>query len=81
MGLIQDSDVGKVLADQAFMEQVVTGLVEDEGTMDSLVDDISDKLQDALESDSDLRQRLVSAAIANEQFKRKLVNKLIEELN
>ena len=81
MGLIQDSDVGKVLADEAFMEQVVTGLVADSGTMDTLVDDISDKLQDALESDSDLRQRLVGAAIANEEFKRKLVNKLIEDIS
>ena len=28
MGIIQESDVGTVLADQAFMEQVVAGLVE-----------------------------------------------------
>ena len=80
MGLIQDSDVGKVLADQEFMDQVVSGLVEDSSTMDSLADEIADKVQDALENDSDLRQRLVSAAMANEVFKRKLVDKLIEEL-
>lgn len=80
MGIIQDSDVGKVLADQDFMEQVVSGLVEDSTTMDSLADEIADKVQDALEGDSDLRQRLVSAAMANDVFKRKLVDKLIEEL-
>ena len=81
MGLIQDSDVGKVLANQEFMDQVVSGLVEDSNTMDSLADEIADKVQDALENDSDLRQRLVSAAMSNEVFKQKLVGKLIEELS
>ncbi len=81
MGLIQESDVGRVLADQAFMEQVVSGLVEDSSTMDSLADDIADKLEEAFENDADLRQRLVSAAISNEAFKGKLVNKLIEEMD
>ena len=81
MGIIQDSDVGKVLADQEFMGQVVSGLIEDSGTMDSLADDIADKVQDSLENDSDLRQRLVSAAMTNEAFKRKLVDKLIQELS
>ena len=80
MGLIQESDVGKVLADQEFMDQVVSGLIEDSSTMDTLVDEIADKVQDALENDSDLRQRLVSAAMSNGTFKQKLVDKLIEEL-
>lgn len=81
MGMVQESDIGMVLADQAFMDQVVSGLVEDSGTMDNLADEIADKVQDALESDSALRQRLVSAAISNEAFKQKLVSKLIEELS
>ena len=81
MGIIQESDVGTVLADQAFMEQVVAGLVENSSTMDSLAEDIADKIEDAFENNADLRQRLVSAAIANEAFKQKLVNKLVEELS
>ncbi|MCH8298339.1 MAG: hypothetical protein IH963_13035 [Chloroflexi bacterium] len=80
MGLIQESDVGKVLADQEFMDQVVSGLIEDSSTMDTLVDEIAGNVQDALENDSDLRQRLVSAAMSNETFKQKLVDKLIAEL-
>ena len=81
MGIIQESDVGSVLADQAFMDQVVSGLVENSSTMDSLADDIADKLEEAFENNADLRQRLVSAAIANDTFKRKLVNRLVEELS
>ena len=80
MGMIQDSDVGKVLADQDFMSQVVSGLVEDSATMDSLADEIADKVQDTLENDSNLRQQLVGAAMANDAFRRKLVDKLIQEL-
>tara|TARA_B100000315_G_scaffold221199_1_gene224431 strand:+ start:515 stop:706 length:192 start_codon:yes stop_codon:yes gene_type:complete len=62
------------------MDQVVTGLVEDTQTMDTLADDIADKVQDAFEEDPDLRQRLITAAIANEAFKRKLVKKLVDDL-
>ena len=81
MGLIQDSDVAKVLADEEFMGQVVSGLVEESSTMDNLADEIADKVQDSLENNSDLRQRLVGAAMNNDAFKRKLVDKLIEELS
>ena len=80
MGLIQESDVSRLMQDQGLMDSLITGLVEDSAAMDSLADDIADKVQDALEDDSDMRQRLVSAAVANEAFKRKLINKLIEEL-
>ena len=80
MGLIQESDVSRLMQDPGLMDSLITGLVEDSSTMDSLADDIADKVQDALEDDSDMRQRLVTAAVANEAFKRKLINKLIEEL-
>ena len=80
MGLIQESDVGRLLADDGLMEQLVAGLVEDSATMDSLAEDIADKVQDALEGDADVRQRLVAAAISNETFKRKLISKLIDDL-
>jgi len=80
MGLIQESDVSRLMQDQGLMDSLISGLVEDSSTMDSLADDIADKVQDALEDDADMRQRLVSAAMANETFKRKLINKLVDEL-
>ena len=81
MGLIKDSDVGNVLADEQFMEQVLVGLVENSSTMDSLCNDIAGNVQEALQNDSDLRQRLVSTAMNNEVFKQKLVEKIIHELD
>ena len=81
MGLIQDSDVGMLFKDKALMDEIVAGLVEDPDTMDQLAEDIADKVQDALEDDSDMRQRLLTAAVSNDVFKRKLISKLIDELN
>lgn len=81
MGLIQESDVGKLLQDDALMDQVVAALVEDTQTMDNLADDIADLVQDSLQDDPHMRQKLVAAAIANEAFKRRLVSKLISDLS
>ena len=80
MGLISESDVGKLMQDQELMNAVVAGLVEDSGTMDTLADDIADKVQDALSDDPELRQKLISAAISNDVFKRKLISKLVSEI-
>ena len=80
MGLIQESDVGRLLQDEKLMEQVVNGLVEDSQTMDALADEIADKVQDALQDDPHMRERLITAAMANEAFKKRLVSKLIDEL-
>ena len=73
MGLIQDSDVERLMADPEMMQEVVAGLVSDSPTMDTLAEDIADKVQDALEDDSELRRRLVDAAVSNDVFKRKLI--------
>ena len=81
MGLIQESDVERLLRDEKLMDQVAAALVEDSATMDSLADDIADKVQDAMEDDPELRQRIISAAISNEAFKKRLVSKLINELS
>ena len=81
MGLIKEGDVGRLLQEPALMDDVVKGLVEDSKTMETLADDIADKLQDALEEDPDMRRRLVDAAVTNEVFKRKIINKLIEDLS
>ena len=80
MGLIQESDVGKLMQDTALMDEIVAGLVQDSNTMDQLAEDIAGQVQDALEDDSDMRQRLLAAAVSNDVFKKKLISKLIDEL-
>ena len=80
MSLIQESDVGRLLNDQQLMDQVVAGLVENPSAMDNLADDIADKVQDALGDDPELRHSLISTALANDVFKRKLIAKLIDNM-
>ena len=80
MGPIRESDVAKLLQNPESMDHVVSGLAEDSRTMDTLAGDIADKIQDVLEDDSDLRQRVLNSAVAYEAFKKKLVNRIIEEL-
>lgn len=80
MGLIQESDVEILFKDKALMDEIVAGLVEDPDTMDQLAEDVANKVEDALEDDSDMRQRLLTAAVSNDVFKRKLISKLIDEL-
>ena len=46
-----------------------------------MAEEIADKLQDALEDDPDMRKRIVDAAVANPDFKRKIISKLVDELN
>lgn len=81
MGLIQDTDVERLLQDKSLMEDVAKAMVEDPETMASLADDIADKLSDALEDDPEMRRRIVESAIASLDFKRKIVSKLVEELS
>ncbi len=81
MGLLEESDLGVLLRNEVLMDQVVKAMVEHPETMDSLVEEIADSVQDALGDDASLRQRLVSAAIANDAFKQKLIDKLINDLD
>ena len=81
MGFISESDVTRLMQDQDLMGQVAKAIVEDPETMDSLADDIADKLQDQLEDDPDMRRQIVDAAVANPEFKRKIVAKLTDDLS
>ncbi len=81
MALIQEGDVGQLLQNPELMDEVIKDLVADSKTLDTLADDIADKLQDALQDDPEMRKRLVDAAVTNELFKKKIINKLVDELS
>ena len=80
MELIQERDLAELLQNHELMDHVVSGLAEDSQTMDTLAGDIADKIQDALENDSDLRQSYLNFSVAKETFKKKLINRIIVEL-
>ena len=81
MGFIKDADIEKLMQNDELINEVAKGLVENPDTLDSLVDDIAEKLEDGLDTNSVLRQKVVDAAISNEQFRKKVVAKLADELD
>ena len=81
MGLITDTDVKKLMEDKELMAEVAKAIVDDPKAMDHLADDIADKLEDELEDSPELRRQIVDAAVANPEFKKRIVKKLADELS
>ncbi len=81
MGFIEKGDVQKLLHDSSLREAIAKAAVEDPEAMDSLAGDIADKLSDELEDDPEIRQTIVSYAIASPEFKKRVVRKLVEDLS
>ena len=81
MGFIKESDIERLMENEELITDVAKGIVEDPDTMDALVTDIADKLEDEMDNSPALRQKIVDAAVANEQFRKKVVAKLAAELS
>ncbi len=81
MGFTEKGDVRKLLRDSKMREAIVKAAAEDPKTVDSLAGDIADKLSDELEDDPEIRQQIVDAAIASPEFKKRVVRKIVEDLN
>ena len=75
--IYQEKGIENLLRGDDFMNQMVNAMTQSK-VMDSLVEDIADKLKDALESNPEFRHRLVSAVVSTETFKRKLVRNMAE---
>ena len=68
----ENGKVESLLRDNDFMKQIVEAMTQSK-VMDTLAEDIADKLKDALGSNPEFRQRLVNAVVSTETFRRKLV--------
>jgi len=81
MGFTEKGDIRKLLHDSRLREAIIKAAAEDPKTVDSLVGDIADKLSDELEDDPEIKQKIVEAAIASPEFKKRVVRKLVEDLS
>ena len=70
--MYQERSLEYLLRDNGFMNQMVHVMSQSK-VMDSLVEDLADKLKDALESNPEFRRRLVTAAVSTKTFRRKMV--------
>jgi hypothetical protein len=80
MGYIQESDVAGLLQDGAFVKELTGAVAQDPAGLEDLAKEVADKLSDALEDDATVRQSILQAAVNNPEFKRKVIQKIIQEM-
>ncbi|MBA7626118.1 hypothetical protein ES703_33560 [subsurface metagenome] len=80
MGVIEKGDVRKLLQDPELVTEITNAIIEDPEAMDDLADDIADKLSDELEEDPELMRKVVEAAMASPEFKKRVIKELVEDL-
>ena len=72
VGVYHERGIEGLLSDNGFMDQMVHAMTQTK-VMETLAEDVADKLQDALGSNPEFRQRLVKAVVSTESFRRKMV--------
>ena len=79
MGFVKASDVKRLLQDQEFRTEIVKAVVEDPKALDDLAEDIADELEDEIEDDTELKEEIIEAAMANPDFKKKVMKELADD--
>ena len=69
--------VAGLLQDQQFIDQIISGMVGNR-TLESLSDDLADKLSDELEASPEFRSRLIDAFMASDPARGRFVKAMIE---
>jgi hypothetical protein len=79
MGLIEASDVSKLLSDPEMASEMAKAVLETPGVMETLADDIAEDLGDELDNAQEFKKQIVDAAMANPEFRKRLALKLVED--
>ena len=80
MGYLEKEDVTGLLENQEFVDEIVRAVAEDPEAMDTLAEEIADSLDDAFEDNQTVRRKLVEAALATPEFRKRVARKLVAEL-
>ena len=78
--LIGAADAVRLLQDEELRAEVIKQIVSDPDTMSDLAEEIADTLSDILEEDPVFKKELFEAALANAEFKAKIVKELVDEI-
>ena len=73
--------VADLIQRREFVEQVAAAMVTNGNAADSLLGDLSDKLQDHIEDDPDFRRNLITRAMASPSFCGKVVKALAKAMD
>ena len=80
MGIVEASDVRKLLQDPEFKSDIAKAVAEDPKALDDLAEDIADELEDEIEDDADLKRQIIETAMASPDFKKKVMKELVDDL-
>ncbi len=81
MGMdINKADVLNLLQDEKLIDDVVKKIVDDPEALDDLAEDIADEMSDYLENDPAIKQKIINAALGNNDFKKRIVKELVDKI-
>ena len=80
MGLVEKSDVRKLLQDEALVNEIVQRSLDDPDVLTDLAGDVADELSDVIESDPELKRKILGKATKDELFKKTLLKELVENM-
>ena len=81
MGIVEASDVRRLLADPELRSDIAKAMAEDADALEDLAEDIADELEEELENDVELKKQIIDAAMASPTFKQKLMKELVDDLS
>jgi len=81
MGLIEKADIQEFLKDEKFIDEVVNKCLEGETFVGGIAEDMADKIADELENDPKFKEKMLAITKKDPYFKRKILDKLVDELN
>lgn len=81
MGMdISTDDIATLLKDNKLVDEIVKKVVNDPEALGELAEDVADQMADCLEDDPAIRQRILKGAFASSEFKKRVVEELIDEI-
>lgn len=80
MGFLKKGDAQKYLRDSNLFDDIVNRVVTDPKMLTDLADEVADHLEDILEDDGAIRDRILAAAVGSEEFRNRVVEKLSTKL-
>ncbi len=81
MSIITKKDIIKLIEDQSLMADIIKEVLDNQGMAQSLAKEAAKQIAEVLDNDEKFRERMLKAASGDPVFKKRLMDKIINELN
>ena len=80
MGFLQEGDAERFLKSSKIVDEIVNNVVKDPRMVNDLADEVADQLEDLIEEDGGLMNKILAAASENKEFRNRVVKQLSTKL-